>query len=238
MRTTNDGSSYAGSGLGGAMSGLSGAVKAVAKTAAPAPKRRSSNSGSSSRNSGYSSRPRSNGNGTGGSGFRPPTTPQIATPRPPVGNTPSGTIARSVPAAPAPMTVDQYLAGDTAFNSQKTAYQKALSDYAAQMQAEQGKYNGEYGAQTAQLGLDRQQGVKSLTDDYASRGLLQSGVYADAQGELNKKFDTSAADLERAKQAYMSDLTTGQTNFQTTQQTLLEKARQDALNRRLDSMRG
>lgn len=235
-RMVNDGSSYAGSGLGSAMSGIASGVKAVAKQAAP-PKKRSTGGSSG----GYSGRPRSSGNGNGGyrtTAPSAPTPPRISVPRPPVGNTPSGTIARSVPAAPAPMTIDQYLAGDTAFNSQKTAYQKALADYAAQMQAEQGKYNGEYGAQTAQLGLDRTQGMKSLTDDYASRGLLQSGVYADAQGELSKKFDTSAADLERAKQAYMSDLTTGQTNFQTTQQTLLEKARQDALNRRLDSMRG
>jgi hypothetical protein len=135
------------------------------------------------------------------------------------------------------MSIDDYLAKDTAYNSQKSAYQKALADYAAQMQAEQGKYSGEYDAQTKQLGLDRTEGLTNLKDDYASRGLIQSGVYADALGDLNTKYDTSAADLERAKQAYMSDLTTGQQNFQTTQQTLLEKARQDALNRRLDSMK-
>ena len=157
-------------------------------------------------------------------------------PRPPVGNTPAGTIAASVPPTPAPVSVDQFLANDTAYKSQQNAYQKALADYATQMAAEQGKYNNEYDAQTKQLGLDRAEGITNLRDDYASRGLVNSGVYADALGDLNTKFDTSAADLSRAKQAYLSDLTTGQTNFKTTQATLLEKARQEALQRRLDSM--
>jgi hypothetical protein len=106
------------------------------------------------------------------------------------------------------------------------------------MAAEQKKYTGEYDAQVKQLGLDRTNNITDLRDDYASRGLVNSGVFGDALGDLNTKFDTSAADLARAKQAYLDDLTTGQTNFKTTQQTLLEKARQEALQRRLDSMRG
>jgi hypothetical protein len=156
-------------------------------------------------------------------------------PRPPVGNTPSGTIAASVPP---PVSEQDYLAHDTAFQSQNNAYTKALQDYAAQMAAEQGKYNGEFEAQNKQLGLDRTNNVTNLRDDYASRGLINSGVFGDALGDLNTKFDTSAADLARAKQAYMDDLSTGQNNFKTTQAALLEKARQEALQRRLDSMRG
>lgn len=240
-----------GSGLGNAISGISKAAKSAGRKSGK--RRRSSGSGASSgvrqirrgfdgvsRSVARQSRRQGTGrNGGGGNGYRAASGPQVSTPRPPVGNTPSGQIAASLPApTPPPVSVEDFLAKDTAFRSQQSAYQKALADYAAQMQAEQGKYNGEFSAQTKQLGLDRTEGVTNLRDDYASRGLVNSGVFADALGDLNTKFDTSAADLERAKQAYMDDLTTGQTNFKTTQQTLLEKARQDALNRRLDSLKG
>ena len=159
-------------------------------------------------------------------------------PRPPVGNTPAGTIARSVPPPPPPISVKDFIAGDNTYQTQNNAYKKAMADYAAQMMSERNKYNGEYDAQVKQLGLDRTTGLEDLQNDYASRGLLTSGVYADAMGDFNKKFDTSLGDLSRAKTAYMDDLTTGQTNFSATQKALLDKAYQDALNRRLDQIRG
>lgn len=235
-----------GGGLGNAVNNIASGIKSGAKKSAK--KRKSSGSGAGRgvgsirrgvEGVGRSVSRQRRDNSQGRSSYQPATTPRVSTPRPSVGNTPGGQIAASLPApVAAPVSVEDFLAKDTAFRSQQSAYQKALADYAAQMQAEQGKYNGEFSAQTKQLGLDRQEGTTNLRDDYASRGLINSGVFADALGDLNTKFDTSAADLERAKQAYMDDLTTGQTNFKTTQQTLLEKARQDALNRRLDTLRG
>lgn len=238
---------------GGAAGNLFSGVQAIGQSVAKSSKKKKKSTGSGAsrgvnhissgvkgigRSVGRSAR-RSSGRSSGGygRGSSQPSTPRISTPRPAIGNTPGGQIAKSVPAPPAPISVDQFLAKDTAYQSQHSAYQKALADYAAQMQAEQGKYTGEYDAQVKQLGLDRTTGLTGLKDDYASRGLLNSGVYGDALGDLNTKYDTSQADLERARQAYMDDLTTGQTNFKTTQQTMLEKARQDALNRRLDSLK-
>lgn len=244
-----------GSSFGGAFANVGNVAKSVAKKSVPKKKkstgtgvRRAVNSqrsavnniGRSVARSARRSSTRSSSNNTRArsSSYRPAVAPRVSAPRPPVGNTPSGTIAKSVPAPPPPISPEDFLAKDTTYKGQQSAYQKALSDYAAQMQAEQGKYNGEFDASVKQLGLDREQGATSLKDDYASRGLLNSGVYGDALGEFNTKYDTSQADLERAKQAYMSDLTTGQTNFATTQQQLLEKAKQEALQRRLSQIGG
>jgi len=245
--SSGGGSSSLGSGLGAAVGSISNAVKKSAPRKPSAPRAVYNQARSSVNNIGRSVARSSNGNGNSNrrssysapssNSYRPAQPPRVVAPRPPVGNTPSGTIAKSVPPPPPPISIDDYLAKDTAYNSQKSAYQKALADYATQMKGEQSKYTGEYDAQNKQLGLDRVEGQTNLSDDYASRGLINSGVYGDALGDLNKKYDTQAADLQRAKQAYMDDLTTGQTNFQGTQQTLLEKARQDALNRRLDSLK-
>lgn len=214
-----------GSGVHRAVSHGSNSVNNIGRSVSRSARRssnRSSNSGRSYSNNNY----------------RAATTPRVSVPRPPVGNTPAGTIAKSVPPPPPPISPQDFLAKDTTYKSQQSAYQKALADYATQMAAEQGKYNGEYDASVKQLGLDRSEGMTSLKDDYASRGLINSGVYGDALGDLTKKYDTSQADLERAKQAYMSDLTTGQTNFQGTQAQLLEKAKQEALQRRLSQIGG
>lgn len=239
-----------GGGFGGGFNlGVGNIAKAVKSTAKKSTKPRRS-TGSGMGNVGRSARRsfnqvgqsvsrssrRSSGGGGGYGGNRGNTLQA----RPPVGNTPGGTVARTVAPPPPkpPISVADFISGDNTYQTQNTAYRKALADYAAQMKAEQGKYNGEYGAQVNQLGLDRTQSLEDLQNDYAGRGLLTSGVYADATGDLNKKFDTSLADLARAKTAYMDDLTTGQTNFSATQKAMLDKAYQDALNRRLDQIRG
>ena len=150
-----------------------------------------------------------------------------------VGSNASGTIAK--PAKPQ-MSQGQFLAQDATFKSQQAAYQKALADYAAQYGAEQQKYNTEYDAGVDKLGLERTQGAEALKDDYAGRGLLQSGVYADALNEFNTGYDTRLADMGRAKSNYLSDLLTGKTNFETEQKLMQDKARQDAINRYMASI--
>ena len=250
MANLMDGGGGGGSAFGGFASGVGNIAKSVKSTARKSTRRRSSTGSGVGRvgrqasrgfnNIGRSVARSSRSNNSGRSNGYGGNRGNSFAARPPVGNTPSGTIARSVPAPPPkpPISVADFIAGDNTYQTQNNAYRKALADYAAQMQAEQGKYTGEYNAQVSQLGLDRTQGLEDLQNDYASRGLLTSGVYADATGDLNKKFDTSLADLARAKTAYMDDLTTGQTNFSATQKAMLDKAYQDALNRRLDQIKG
>lgn len=150
-----------------------------------------------------------------------------------IGNNASGTIAK--PAKPS-MSQGQFLAQDATFKSQQSAYQKAIDDYLAQYGAEQQKYNTEFGAATDKLGLERTQGAEDLQNDYAGRGLIQSGVYADALNEFNTGYDTRLADMERAKSNYMADLLTGKNNFQQEQKLMTDKARQDAINRYMASV--
>lgn len=209
------------SGIPSALSGIRSAVSSTARRAT-APSRSSSRSAPVRRSSG-SSQPRS----------PQPTVRRQTFARPAVGSTSKGTIAPSVPApTKSPMTLDQWLAGDTAFQGQKTAYQKALADYAAQDAAERGKYENEYTASLGKLGVEKEQGQQALNDDYASRGLMQSGLYADALNDYQNNFATRQADLERARQAYLADLTTDKSNYTTQQQLELQKAQQAAAARR------
>lgn len=157
--------------------------------------------------------------------------------RPAVGSTSKGTVAPSVPApTKPPMSLDQWLANDTVFQSSKNSYAKALQDYMAQDAAERSKYNNEYGASVQKLNQDKTINQQALNDDYASRGLLTSGLYANALNEFQNKYATQQADMERAKAAYLGDLTTDQNNFKTQQQLALQQAQDAAAARRKASL--
>lgn len=153
--------------------------------------------------------------------------------RPAVGSTSKGTVAPSVPApTKPPMSLDQWLASDTVFQGAKSSYTKALQDYLAQDAAERNKYNTEYKASLDKMAQDKTVNQQALNDDYAGRGLMNSGLYANALNEFQNKYAMQQADLDRAKQAYLSDLTTDKTNFQTQQQLELKAAQDAAAARR------
>lgn len=180
----------------------------------------------SQRSNGYNNNRNANGYGASGSGGYGNSGYNV-------GSNSSGVISKPAPPPP-PISIKDFLAKDTTFRSQQSAYKQAINDYAAQYGAELKKYGGEYGAGVDKVGVERTQGLSDLANDYASRGLIGSGVYGDAVTKYNTDIDTRLADMLRAKQAYENDLLTGKTNFQKEQQALLDKAKQDALNRRLD----
>lgn len=217
--------------LGDALGGFARQASSISRSSTrAAPKKRKTSSGSSgTQNRTINAR----SSGSNNTGYRAPTPPRVVAPRPPVGNSLTGAIApSSPPPTAAPLTLDQWLANDTTYKSQADAYQKALADYGTQFTGEQTKYNNEYGSSINKLNTEKTQGAESLADDFSSRGLITSGVYADALNDFQNNYQTKQADLERAKAAYMADLNTGKTNFTTQQDLALQKAKQDAANRR------
>jgi hypothetical protein len=130
------------------------------------------------------------------------------------------------------MTLDQWLATDTAYLTQKNAYDKAAKDYAAQDAAERAKYNTEYDAAGKKLETEKGLAQTALNDDYAARGMLTSGLYADALNDFQNSYATKQADAERARTGYLDDLTTDKTNFTTQQQLELQRAQDAAAARR------
>ena len=165
---------------------------------------------------------------SGSSGYG--STPRYSSPRPSVGNTAGGVVTGTVPAPP-PKFGDAYLAGDTAYTGQASALKKALDDYQAQYGTGLQNYNTEYNTSLDKLQQDQTLKATELNDDFASRGLLNSGVYADALNKFNQGYDTQRSDLARAKALYEQDANTDKTNFMTQNKLELDKARQAALQR-------
>lgn len=200
--------------------GVSG-VNRIGRATARASQPRRTSSNNASRNTGVSR--------NAGYAGRSQTPARIS--RPATGATPGGAIAPTVPAPVVPKFDQAYLSGDTAYSAQKAAYDKALADFATRSSGELQNYGTEYNSKLTNMQKAQDQGALDLKDDYASRGLLSSGVYGDALNDFNNSYTTQRDELARAKQQYESDLANSKTDFTTEQQTLLQKAKQDALNR-------
>ena len=70
-----------------------------------------------------------------------------------------------------------------------------------------------------------------LQNDWAGRGLLRSGLYADAVGNYNTEFDKRLADLATSRDRALAQILQEQNAF-TTQQSLDQQAAKEAALRR------
>jgi hypothetical protein len=169
-----------------------------------------------------------------GSAVRPAST------APRITSNPTGRISSTQvqPAAVAPPppppvpTESEWLTGDTTFQTQMSALEKALADYKAQSQQQSTQYGVDYGAKLNELGIARKQGVSDLQNDFASRGLLQSGLFDNNLTEFNTGMDRRRGDLDRSKSDFEAQLATALSNFGTENNLSNTRARQEALARR------
>lgn len=153
-----------------------------------------------------------------------------------VGTNRTGGISNFAPTPPAPPpappSLEAFSAKDSTYQSQLSALKKALADYMAQQGQGKNQYLTSYAGDAKTLGENRTQGLDDLGNDFASRGLLQSGLYADSLSDLNSDFDKRQAALEQAKAAFLAQQGSDLTNFQSEQQITKQKALQEAAARR------
>ena len=136
------------------------------------------------------------------------------------------------PPPPAPPTLDQFSAKDSTYQNQLSALKKALADYMAQQGQAKTQYLTGYTGDLDTLKQNRTQGLGDLENDYASRGLLQSGLYADSMSDLNNDFDKRQAALDQARAAFLANQGSDLTNFKSEQQITQQRALQEAAARR------
>jgi hypothetical protein len=109
---------------------------------------------------------------------------------------------------------------------------KAYADFLASQTNDKTQYQNQYGLNVKSLGEDRTKGFDDLLNDYAGRGLLNSGVYGKAYADLQTDYDARQTQLDTQRQAYLQDLATNLGNFKGDQATATTSAKQEALARR------
>lgn len=158
-----------------------------------------------------------------------------------IGNSTPGTVGSTNPAtggianpgkmlAGDPLTA--YLGSDSLYQGQMSAIQKALADYQANMAAQQGNYNSQYAMDTTNIGTQRGYATEDQNNDFAGRGLLRSGLYANALGRLQGDYSNRQSQLDLNRSQYLSGLNRDYLNFQSEENLAQGRAKQDAIARR------
>lgn len=136
------------------------------------------------------------------------------------------------PKPPAPPTIAQFLAGDTTYMGQEAALKKAMANYNTQYANQGQQYGEEYNLNKGNLGTALKEANTGMTDDYGSRGMLNSGLYGKAYADQQTEYQGRQAALDNARTQFLSDQLASKTNFTSEQGLTGQKARQDAINRR------
>jgi hypothetical protein len=139
---------------------------------------------------------------------------------------------RKAPAKPKVPILSSYLKADTTYQQQIAQLRKAYSQYAASQQNEKTNYNNSYALNKRTLNTERTRGLTDTTDDFASRGMLRSGVYGKTYADKGADYSQRQAALDTEKTSFLSDLGVNLKTYQGDQATTKTSALQEAIARR------
>lgn len=189
--------------------------KAVHKTTR-AVKKASSNYSSSHRNVGRSSSGSSSGGGgssrfSGGGG---------------------GGGGASVSHTPIVPSLAAYLGTDSAYQGAVSGGKRTLADYIADIGRRRGEATTQFNTTKSSMERDRATQLDQLRQEFASRGLINSGLFGQKEGEFQKQYQDQFNALGQQQTGLLSDLMSQQHNYQREYELALQQAKQEALARR------
>jgi len=176
------------------------------------------------------------------------------------GNNYGGSYAPSYaapPPPPPPPNKEEWITSDAGFKAQRDALAKALADYQTNYDAEIGQYDVDYTKGIRNLGWDWSKlddpmtkdnegvGVWNTTDmtrssgrsyqnqlnDFASRNLLQSTLYAQAVADLMRSLDEQLGNINTARSNFRNDKSRALTSYKTDNESQKNLAYADAASR-------
>lgn len=128
--------------------------------------------------------------------------------------------------------IDQYLGTDAAYQQAVSGSKRSLSDFLSDIGRRRGEAGTQYGQTRASMERDRKQQLEDLRDEFASRGLINSGLYGQEQGDFQNRFTEQMSALDQQQAALLADLLTQETNFRRESDLATQQAKQEALLRR------
>lgn len=207
------GNSSIGSAIGSA------AAKAVKPTLARSARRSSSRS---SRSSGGSSRRNYSGGSSSGGGGSRRRNYDMSIPE----NHRTPAPSKGIP------DITAFLGTDSAYQSAVRSGKRSLSDFLSEMGRRRGEAGTQFKQTKASMERDRVQQLEDIRNEFASRGLIQSGLFGEEQGKFQQQFAQQSQALEQQQAAMLADLLSQEKNYRREQDLALEAARQEALQRR------
>lgn len=223
------------------------------------PRRRSGGGaslGSGARAGGSSGRSASGGRASGGGGYAapvqhysapqprysgPPTTTSTGhysgggAPSAPPSSNRSGPVARtSPPARPAPPSLGKYLGGDSEFQAARSQLIKNFQALRTENKQNRGNLRDDYLTTKSRLATEKQKSAEDMQNDFAARGLLGSGVYADKLAEFEKNYQNQGTDATTSYRRNVNQLLTDLKDAKRLRNSSLRQAKLEAIRRRAE----
>lgn len=206
------GGSIVGSVIGGAQRAISGGGKRSGRSHGGGSSRRGISGGSSGRRRSFGGGG-GGGNGGGGGGG-------------------GGGGFTSHAAAPVIPSIAAYLGTDSAYNQAVSGGKRTLADYIADIGRRRGEANTQYKNTTASMARDRATQLDQLRQEFASRGLINSGLFGQKEGEFQQQYNDQLNALGQQQSGLLADLLSQQHNYQREYELAIQQAKQEALARR------
>lgn len=160
-----------------------------------------------------------------------------------------GFDAAPPPVAMAPSEED-YLGGDSAYQTQLAALKGALERFVSDSDLQRNNYTTDYGRSLRDLGYSEGQAgapgkwnwedqttasgkaYQNQLNDFASRGMLQSQGYADASNDLQRMLDQQYQQTLTNKTNFMTDMDRQLANYKAENTSGQQSARAESIARR------
>lgn len=227
MRTAEGGGSSVGSSLGAAFAQAAKSTAKTAKKATAAPRRRLSTPSRSTPTSGGSPRTTYSrgGSSSGGSSRRSGGSSSG-------GSSMGGGSTYKAPKPVGPPSINSYLGTDSAYQTAVSGGKRSLNDFLSELGRRRGEAGTQFNQTTASMEKDRVQQLDDLRNEFASRGLINSGLYGEEQGNFQEKFTEQRNALEQQQAALLADLLSQEKNYRRENDLATQAAKQEALQRR------
>jgi hypothetical protein len=220
-------------GYGNSFAGIGSAVGRIARKTVKAARRTSGGSGTSRRSRSSGRVRRSSGSSGGGNNYSSRSSRRSSS-----GNSGGGGGSRSTytppkpKPAPKPPSINSYLGTDSTYQQLVRGSKRSLADFLSDLGRRQGEAGTQYKTTRGSMERDRTTQLEQLRNEFASRGLIQSGLYGEEQGNFQKKFTEQLGTLDQQQASLIADLMGQKKNYQRESDLALEAAKQEALLRR------
>lgn len=102
-------------------------------------------------------------------------------------NTPPANVTNPLSGGTGDTALDSYLAGDTTYQSQLSDLMRQLDQYNSQRNLQSSQTQADYDAKQRALNTQSDLDHQQMLDNFAARGILNSGIYANSLGQYNQQ---------------------------------------------------
>lgn len=132
----------------------------------------------------------------------------------------------------APPSLGTYLGSDSAYQQAVRGGKRTLNDFLSELGRRKGEASTQFKQTKSSMERDRTTQLEDLKNEFASRGLIQSGLYGEEQGKFQQKYGEQQTALQQQQTGLLADLMNQEKNYRREHDLALESAKQEAILRR------